>query len=155
MTGSQPEETHQPKIVDQEQPKTVETEHQPQPQPEPSSSSPDQKKWGTHVMGAPAAPVAHPDNQQAAAWVAGDNQQTQYQPYVIYSPVENHNNNPLEPVIGMFHTWSRKAETVARNLWHNRKSPSTYLEHLDAVIVMNFDEICGFLLNWSIWTKQV
>ncbi|CAL9230130.1 unnamed protein product [Arabidopsis halleri] len=124
MTGSQEEETHQPKIVDQEQPKTVETEHQPQPgpqpQPEPSSSSPDQKKWGTHVMGAPAAPVAHPDNQQAAAWVAGDNQQT---PYVIYSPVEHHpTNNPLEPVIGMFHTWSRKAETVARNLWHNLKT---------------------------------
>jgi len=120
MTGSQED---QPKIIiDQEQPKTLETEHQ----PEPSSSSPDQKKWGTHVMGAPAAPVAHPDNQQAAAWVAGDNQQTQYQPYVIYSPVEHPTtNNPLEPVIGMFHTWSRKAETVARNLWHNRKSPST------------------------------
>ncbi|VVB14792.1 unnamed protein product [Arabis nemorensis] len=61
-------------------------------------------------MGAPAAPVSHPDNQQAAAWVAGDNQQMQQQPYIVYSPVEHRpNNNPLEPVIGMFNTWSRKA----------------------------------------------
>lgn len=124
MTGSQ-EETHQPHTVDQEHPKTVETEHQQQQQEEhpSSSSSPDQKKWGTHVMGAPAAPVAHPDNQQAAAWVAGDNRQMPHQPYIVYSPVEHPpSNNPLEPVIGMFHTWSRKAETVARNIWHNRKS---------------------------------
>lgn len=117
MTGSQ-EETHKPQIVDQEHPKTVETEAQ-----QPSSSSPDKKKWGTHVMGAPAEPVAHPDNQQAAAWVAGDNRQMPYQPYIVYSPVEHPpSNNPLEPVIGMFHTWSRKAETVARNIWHNLKT---------------------------------
>ncbi|CAH2072870.1 unnamed protein product [Thlaspi arvense] len=126
MKGSQEQETHQseeahqPHIVDQEHPKNIETEDQ---QQQPSSSSPDPKKWGTHVMGAPAAPVAHPDNQQAAAWVAGDNQQRQSQPYIIYSPVEHPpTNNPLEPVIGMFHTWSRKAETVARNLWHNLKT---------------------------------
>ncbi|KAF8109414.1 hypothetical protein N665_0096s0027 [Sinapis alba] len=119
MTGSQ-EESHKPQIVDQEHPKTLETED---PQQQPSSSSPDQKKWGTHVMGAPAEPVAHPDNQQAAAWVAGDNRQMPYQPYIVYSPVEHPpSNNPLEPVIGMFHTWSRKAETVARNIWHNLKT---------------------------------
>lgn len=128
MKGSQEEETHlhQPQIVEQEHPKNPETEDQQQP----SSSSPDQeatadpKKWGTHVMGAPATPVSHPDNQQAAAWVAGDNKQMQYQPYIVYSPVEHPpTNNPLEPVIGMFHTWSRKAETVARNIWNNRNSP--------------------------------
>ncbi|XP_024012630.1 GEM-like protein 5 [Eutrema salsugineum] len=126
MKGSQEEDTHQPNIVDQEHPKSLETED-PQNQP-PSSSSPDQapadpKKWGTHVMGAPAAPVAHPDNQQAAAWVAGDNQQKPYQPYIVYTPLEHPpTNNPLEPVMGMFHSWSRKAETVARNLWHNLKT---------------------------------
>ncbi|KFK25553.1 hypothetical protein AALP_AA8G129900 [Arabis alpina] len=130
MKGSQEDETrHQedPQIIDQEHPKTIETEDHHHQQP-PSSSSPDQpatdpKKYGTHVMGAPAAPVAHPDNQQAAAWVAGDNQQMHHQPYIMYSPVEHPpTNNPLEPVIGMFHTWSRKAETVARNLWHNLKT---------------------------------
>ncbi|XP_019059527.1 PREDICTED: GEM-like protein 5 [Tarenaya hassleriana] len=94
-----------------------ETKHQ-----ETQASSSDQKKWGTHVMGAPAAPAAHPDNQTAALWVAGDNQQTQYQPYIVYSPVEKPTSNPLEPVIGMFHSWSRRAETVARNIWHNLKT---------------------------------
>ncbi|CAN8320619.1 unnamed protein product [Cochlearia groenlandica] len=115
MKGSQEEETHQPHTIDQQQ--------QQQQQQHDQATTADQKKHGTHVMGAPAAPVAHPDNQQAAAWVARDNQQTQYQPYVIYSPVEHPpTNNPLEPVIGMFHTWSIKAETVARNIWQNLKT---------------------------------
>lgn len=71
-------------------------------------------------MGAPAVPTAHPDNQKAAAWNAGDNQQVYQQPYVVYSPVEKPASNPLESVIDMFNTWSRRAETVGRNIWHNR-----------------------------------
>ncbi|XP_057949689.1 GEM-like protein 5 [Malania oleifera] len=84
------------------------------------------KKWGTHVMGAPAVPATHPDNQKAATWNAGDHQQQfQHQhPYLLYSPVEKP-KNPLKPVIDVFNSWSRKAETIARNVWHNlRTGPS-------------------------------
>ncbi|GLT48047.1 hypothetical protein SLA2020_216890 [Shorea laevis] len=92
----------------------------------PSSSSPpsedEKKKWGTHVMGPPAAPTVHPDNQKAALWNAGDHQQIYQQPYLVYSPVEKPSNNPLEPVIQMFNTWSSRAETIARNIWHNLKT---------------------------------
>ena len=68
-------------------------------------------------MGAPAAPGVHPDNQKAAFWSAGDH----HQPYVQYEPVEKPSNNPFEPVIHFFNTWSHKAETIARNIWHNRE----------------------------------
>ncbi|KAM6562597.1 hypothetical protein CsatB_022595 [Cannabis sativa] len=107
----------------------------PQPQPKqeaesephnpiitPPSSTDDSKKWGTHVMGAPASPGVHPDNQKAALWSAGDHQQVYHQPYVQYDPIEKPTNNPFEPVIHLFNTWSTKAETIARNIWHNLKT---------------------------------
>jgi hypothetical protein len=99
---------------------------EPQPnQPYPAASYPpsdeETKKWGTHIMGAPAAPTVHPDNQKAALWTAADHQQIYHQPYVVYSPVDKPSNNPFEPVIHVFNNWSRKAETIARNIWHNRK----------------------------------
>ncbi|KAL5552551.1 hypothetical protein UlMin_039952 [Ulmus minor] len=87
-----------------------------------SSSEEETKKWGTHVMGAPAAPSAHPDNQKAATWNAGDQRQIVHQPYVQCSPVDKPTNNPFELVIDMFNSWSRKAETIARNIWHNLKT---------------------------------
>ncbi|KAK3223746.1 hypothetical protein Dsin_010771 [Dipteronia sinensis] len=94
--------------------------------PENSSSPPpteeETKKWGTHIMGAPAVPTAHPDNKIAASWKAGDHQQISQQPYVVHSPIDKPNYNPLVPVIDMFNTWTKKAETVARNIWHNLKT---------------------------------
>ncbi|KAK6930757.1 GRAM domain, partial [Dillenia turbinata] len=92
-------------------------------------ASSESKKWGTHVMGAPAAPTTHPDNQRAAFWKAEDYQQQYRQyhqyPYLQYSPVEKPHNNPVESVIDMFNSWSRKAETIASNIWHNlRTGPS-------------------------------
>ncbi|KAK8363644.1 hypothetical protein V6Z12_A03G176300 [Gossypium hirsutum] len=87
---------------------------------EASPSEEDIKKWGTHVMGAPAAPSAHPDNQKAALWNASDHQQIYELPYVVYSPAERPSHNPFEPVINMFNTWSRKTESIARNIWHNQ-----------------------------------
>lgn len=83
-------------------------------------------KWGTHVMGEPAAPASHPDNQKAAAlWRAGEEQaqgqgQSWQQPYILYSPVDKPNDNPFESVVHMFNSWSHKAESIARNIWHNR-----------------------------------
>ncbi|KAL3502605.1 hypothetical protein ACH5RR_037054 [Cinchona calisaya] len=84
----------------------------------------DQAKWGTHIMGQPAAPTTHPDNQRAASWRAEDQQQrfNQQHPYVVYSPVDKPSDNPFEPVAHMFNSWSQKAETVAKNIWHNLKT---------------------------------
>ncbi|KAK4780033.1 hypothetical protein SAY87_016139 [Trapa incisa] len=94
---------------------------------EPSSSShppaEDTKKWGTHVMGPPSLPSAHPDNQQAASWNAGNHQQVLHQPYVQFDPVDRHaSSSPLESVIDLFNSWNRKAETIASNIWHNLKT---------------------------------
>lgn len=143
MTGT-PEETqpHQPASTSPPKPKEPESynpfctstnadESQPHHQPPltaatSSSSTPpsdeETKKWGTHVMGAPAVPTVHPDNQKAALWSAADHQQIYHQPYIVYSPVDKPTNNPLEPVIHMFNNWSRKAETVACNVWHHLKT---------------------------------
>lgn len=95
---------------------------------EPSAAAPppeeETKKWGTHIMGAPAAPTVHPDNQQAALWQAQTPHQyyhNQQQPYVVYSPVEKPADNPFEYVVNMFNSWSRGAEEIGRNIWHNCK----------------------------------
>ncbi|KAL6961811.1 hypothetical protein U1Q18_045102 [Sarracenia purpurea var. burkii] len=74
-------------------------------------------------MGPPAVPTVHPDNQKAATWSAADHQLYfhQHHPYLQYSPVDKPNNNPLESVIHMFNSWSREAETIARNIWHHLK----------------------------------
>ncbi|KAK6160461.1 hypothetical protein DH2020_003842 [Rehmannia glutinosa] len=80
------------------------------------------KKWGTHIMGAPAAPTVHPDNQQAALWQAHGPAQQYYhnqQPYLVYSPVEKPADNPFEYVVNTFNSWSHRAEEIARNIWHN------------------------------------
>lgn len=88
----------------------------------------DPAKWGTQVMGQPAAPGSHPDNQRAALWRAEDQQQSYYNnqqhhhPYLMYSPVDKPNDNPFESVVHMFNSWSHKAETIARNIWHNLKT---------------------------------
>ncbi|KAL6983987.1 hypothetical protein U1Q18_017363 [Sarracenia purpurea var. burkii] len=105
--------------------------------PPPSSSLPaedtkklpaeDTKKWGTHVMGPPAVPTVHPDNQKAGTWSAADHQLYfhQHHPYLQYSPIDKSNNNPLESVIHMFNFRSREAETMARNIWqHLKMGPS-------------------------------
>ena len=94
----------------------------PPPQPTPpsraaSAATPpideDQAKWGTRIMGQPAAPTTHPDNQRAASWV------NQHYPYVVYSPVVKPRENPCESVIHRFNSWSHRAENVAKNIWHN------------------------------------
>lgn len=99
----------------------------PPPSTVPPASNPpvdeDQAKWGTHIMGQPSTPTTHPDNQTAASWRAEDQQQrfNQQHPYVVYSPVERSSDNPFESVVNMFNSWSHRAETVAKNIWHNCK----------------------------------
>ncbi|XAR48227.1 hypothetical protein NMG60_11030977 [Bertholletia excelsa] len=88
-----------------------------------SAESPDKdaKMWGTHVMGLPAVPTVHPDNQKAAKWTSADHQQyvNHHYPYLLYSPVERPNRNPFQPMINLFSSWCRAAETIARNIWHH------------------------------------
>lgn len=107
-------------------------ENQPLTQPQETGKDHEEtKKWGTHVMGPPANPTAHPDNQQAALWRADEHQRQYFhdQPYLVYSPMDKApNNNPLEPVIHAFNTWSNKAETIARNIWHNLKTGPSWSE---------------------------
>ncbi|KAF5754182.1 putative GEM-like protein [Helianthus annuus] len=91
----------------------------------PKTSSPeDTEKWGTHLMGQPAIPTKHPDNQKAALWKASDHQQIYHQqsPYLVYTPVDKPATNPLEPVIHLFNSWTTKADSIARNIWHNLKT---------------------------------
>ncbi|KAK7336135.1 hypothetical protein VNO77_16668 [Canavalia gladiata] len=101
--------------------------------PAPSSSStapnPGSEIWGTHIMGTPAAPNSHPDNKKAASrsGTSEEPQQVQYyhhpmHPYVQQSPVQKPSNSPMESILNMFDSWSKKAETTAHNIWNNLKT---------------------------------
>lgn len=120
--------TNTPQTQAQAQPQPQpQTESQPQPQPQPPPEE-DVKKWGTHEMGAPAAPNVHPDNLQAAHWQAqgsvqqyNDNQQ----PYVVHSPVNKPADSPYEYVVNMFNSWSHGQEGIGCNIWkHLKTGPS-------------------------------
>ncbi|PIN02119.1 hypothetical protein CDL12_25370 [Handroanthus impetiginosus] len=103
-------------------------ESEPQPHSPPEE---EMKKWGTHVMGSPAAPTVHPDNQQAALWQAQGPPQQYYHnqhPYVVFSPVEKSADSPFECVVNTFNSWSHKAEEIARNIWHNLKTGPSWSE---------------------------
>ncbi|KAF8408468.1 hypothetical protein HHK36_007622 [Tetracentron sinense] len=81
------------------------------------------EKWGTHIMGPPAVPTSHPNNQKAALWSVDDQQQ--HTTYLQCSLVNKPTTNPIEPVLYVFNSWSRKAETMARNIWQNLKTGSS------------------------------
>ncbi|KAK8706499.1 hypothetical protein V6N13_050061 [Hibiscus sabdariffa] len=117
--NTKPEESHETSTTKDEQAQAKPDADEPE-QRSASLEDEDEKQWGTHIMGPPATPVAHPDNQKAAAsWVAGDHQRIYELPYLVYSPAEKPTPNSFELAINVFNTWSRKAETVARNIWHN------------------------------------
>ncbi|KAG8385014.1 hypothetical protein BUALT_Bualt04G0178800 [Buddleja alternifolia] len=85
------------------------------------------EKWGTHVMGTPAAPTCHPNNQKAALWGAGAADQKDYQnhhhPYVHYTPIDRSSGaGPFHSVLQKFNSWTAKAESTAHNIWHNLKT---------------------------------
>ncbi|KAF9607101.1 hypothetical protein IFM89_032217 [Coptis chinensis] len=93
----------------------------------PSDQNQSTEKWGTDIMGAPASPSSHPNNQKAAAlWQAEEHHEPPYHPYIQYSPVDQKpSNNPIEPVIHIFNSWTTKAESLARNIWQNLKTGSS------------------------------
>lgn len=89
------------------------------------------EKWGTHVMGIPAIPTRHPNNQKAALWGTGDQHEYQYHhyPYLQYSPLHEQEHrrtataSTSSSVLQKFNSWSSKAEATANNIWHNRTCP--------------------------------
>ncbi|XP_020220112.1 GEM-like protein 5 [Cajanus cajan] len=89
----------------------------------PCPSSSNNVNWGTHMMGTPAVPSSHPDNKKAALQ-SEQPQQVQYfqHPYVQHSPVEKPSNSPMESILNMFDSWTKKAEATAHNVWHNLKT---------------------------------
>ncbi|KAH6766566.1 GRAM domain family protein [Perilla frutescens var. hirtella] len=123
---------HPPPPPSSENPPPYMEEMKPNPFPGPSSSSSSSsenaEKWGTHVMGTPAVPTCHPNNQKAALWGVADQKEYQnhHQPYVQYTPIErNTNSGPFDSVLQKFNSWSAKAETTANNIWHNLKTGSS------------------------------
>ncbi|KAL3829441.1 hypothetical protein ACJIZ3_018243 [Penstemon smallii] len=95
--------------------------------PPPPAHNENAEKWGTHVMGTPAVPTCHPNNQKAALWGVADQKdyQNHHQPYVQYTPIERSSNRPFDSVLQKFNSWSAKAESTAHNIWHNLKTGSS------------------------------
>ncbi|XP_060197015.1 GEM-like protein 5 [Lycium barbarum] len=92
----------------------------------------DRQKWVTYIMGPPAVPRTHPDNQKAALWKSHEDKRHDFQhqqPYLVYSPVDRRtNNNPLDSAAHVLNSWSNKAETISRNVWRNLKTGSSVSE---------------------------
>lgn len=88
----------------------------------------EEAKWGTKHMGPPAAPSAHPQNQQAAFWSprpADDH----CPPYVLErEPVQKPSSSPMESILDFFNTWTKKAETMASNVWESLKTAPSKTE---------------------------
>ncbi|CAD6267855.1 unnamed protein product [Miscanthus lutarioriparius] len=99
------------------------------PQPEARAPPAESARWGTRQMGPPAAPGAHPENQEAARWTAARGDQ-ELPPYVIMGePVaapqqqqRGKGDGPMDHILDFFNTWSRKAEELASNIWFNLKT---------------------------------
>lgn len=85
------------------------------------------EKWGTHVMGTPAVPTCHPNNQKAALWGVADQKEYQnhHHPYIQYTPINS--AGPFDSVLQKFNSWSSKAESTAHNIWHNRTFIYTHM----------------------------
>ncbi|KAK8939651.1 GEM-like protein 5 [Platanthera guangdongensis] len=84
-------------------------------------------KWGTHQMGPPAAPPSHPENQQAATYWGPHRGDEDPPPYVLLEPAPRHGSggSPMETILDAFNSWTRKAETLATNVWQNLRTASS------------------------------
>ncbi|KAK4765470.1 hypothetical protein SAY86_026560 [Trapa natans] len=78
-----------------------------------------EEKWGTCVMGTPAIPTVHPDNKKAALWGAtGEEAHHHHHPYLQYSQiVRPDGGSPMDSMLHTFNSWTKKAETMATNIW--------------------------------------
>ncbi|KAI3903773.1 hypothetical protein MKW92_033752 [Papaver armeniacum] len=116
------------------------------PQPSTSTSQPldeNVEKWGTHVMGAPAIPSSHPNNQKAASQWSGQD----HHPYVQYTPVQKPPKSPMESAVNVFNSWTNKAETLANNIWHNLKTGPSASEAAWAKVGIQAKALTGEGLN--------
>jgi hypothetical protein len=85
-----------------------------------ANSQKDSRKWGTKVMGAPASPSAHPQNQEAATWTAPEEHPTPSSYIVQPSAVDS--KSPTSLVQNCFNKWTKKAENLASEVWTNLKT---------------------------------
>ncbi|KAK4754668.1 hypothetical protein SAY87_002772 [Trapa incisa] len=78
-----------------------------------------EERWGTCVMGTPAIPTVHPDNKKAALWGAtGEEAHHHHHPYLQYSQiVRPDGGSPIHSMLHTFNSWTKKAETMATNIW--------------------------------------
>ncbi|CAA6660012.1 unnamed protein product [Spirodela intermedia] len=89
-----------------------------QPPPAPSTEGIGEDQWRTRHMGPPAAPSAHPHNQQAASAIPAHEDVPP--PYLLdRTPVDKSTNSPMETILDYFNTWTAKTETLATNVWFN------------------------------------
>lgn len=78
------------------------------------------RKWGTKVMGAPAAPSAHSQNQEAATWTA--TKHLTPNSYIVQPSPVRHSKCPMNSVLHCFNKWIKKAENSASEVWTNLKT---------------------------------
>lgn len=78
------------------------------------------RKWGTKVMGAPAAPSAHSQNQEAATWTA--TKDLTPNSYIVQPSPVRHSKCPMNSVLHCFNKWIKKAENSASEVWNNLKT---------------------------------
>ncbi|KAJ3671822.1 hypothetical protein LUZ60_007901 [Juncus effusus] len=104
-----------------------------------------QEKWGTKLMGPPAAPSAHPQNQVAAQWKARDSDE-EAPPYVLREPLQQNykpNASPMEHILDYFNTWTKRAEELASNIWHNLKMAPSAPEAAMNKLTLNAKALTG------------
>ncbi|XP_078434088.1 GRAM domain family protein [Wolffia australiana] len=86
-------------------------------QPHPAAPSAE-ASWGTKRMGAPAAPSAHPQNQQMAAAVPAHDDVPP--PYLLHpTPADKSSSRPVDNIVDFFSSWAHRTETLATNVWCN------------------------------------
>ncbi|XP_039133665.1 GEM-like protein 5 [Dioscorea cayenensis subsp. rotundata] len=81
----------------------------------------EEEKLGTKLMGAPASPDAHPENQRAAAfWTPRSSDDHHY--VLEHKPVPRPAGSPMESILDVFNAWTKKTDELATNIWHNLKT---------------------------------
>lgn len=85
-----------------------------------SGKDKDSRKWGTKVMGPPAVPSAHPQNQEAATWTTPAENPI-HNSYIV-QPAPMDSKSPIKSVHHCFNKWAKKAESLSSEVWTNLKT---------------------------------
>lgn len=89
----------------------------------------EEEKLGTKLMGAPASPDAHPENQRAAAfWTPRSSDDHHY--VLEHKPVPRPAGSPMESILDVFNAWTKKTDELATNIWHNCNLSLSFSDYL-------------------------